>query len=392
MKLASRIADVKPSATLEVAARARALRQQGVDIVSFTAGEPDFDTPQHICEAARTAIEQGKTKYLPAAGLPELKQAVAREAGVFRGVDIDPARVVISVGAKHALFNFFMALLDPGDEVLIPAPYWVSYPDQVRIAGGVPVFVTTNPGSDWSLKAQELEKKITPDTRAIVINSPSNPTGALYAQSDLIEVLDVCRKHDLWVVADEIYSKLVYDGLEYTSVLSLAPDMSERIVIVDGTSKTFAMTGWRIGWAIAPEEMASAMARIQGQSTSNATSIAQYATLAAFTHSMDFLDDWRKAFSARRDAIVAGLNSIDGVSCSTPKGAFYAFPDFSRHTGKGGFRDDVDLAKFLINEAKVAVVPGSPFGAPGFLRLTYSVSKEEIEKGLDRISRALVNE
>jgi len=391
MKLAGRIADVKPSATLEVAARARALKQQGVDIVSFTAGEPDFDTPQHICEAARRAIKDGKTKYLPAAGLPELREAVAREAGAFRGVDIDPARVVISVGAKHALFNFFMALLDPGDEVLIPAPYWVSYPDQVRIAGGVPVFVTTDPGSDWSLKASQIEEKITPNTRAIVINSPSNPTGALYAQSDLVEVLDVCRKHDLWVVADEIYSKLVYDGLGYTSVLSLAPDMSERIVIVDGTSKTFSMTGWRIGWAIAPEEMTSAMARIQGQSTSNATSIAQYATLAAFTHSMDFFDDWKKAFSERRDAIVSGLNSIDGVSCSMPKGAFYAFPDFSRHTGEGRFMDDLDLAKSLINEAKVAVVPGSPFGAPGFLRLTYSVSPEEIEKGLDRISRALVN-
>jgi len=394
MKFASRLDEVKPSATLEITARAKALKEKGVDVVSFTAGEPDFPTPSHICEAAHEAIRTGKTRYLPTAGLPALRNAVARDYSAQHHVKVEPEQVVITVGAKQALFNFFLAALEPGDEVIIPAPYWVSYPDQVRIAEGVPVIVETRASDHFRLRPDAVLKAATGKTKVLVLNSPSNPTGAVYPSAELKAILDVARTLGVWVVSDEIYSRLVYGGIEYASALSTAPDLADRIVVVDGTSKTFSMTGWRVGWAIAPKKMASTIAMLQGQSTSNPTSFAQYGALAAIESPKDFFKAWLQEFEHRRNTIVEALNQIPHVTCSRPDGAFYAFADFSYYSGEGGrkdapFPDDQKLAQFLLDKAQVAVIPGSAFGAPGFQRLTYATSVAEIEKGVGRIRSCL---
>jgi aspartate aminotransferase len=395
MKLSSRLDLIKPSLTMAITAKAGQLKAQGVDVVSFGAGEPDFDTPAHIKEAARRALDGGAVaKYTTVAGIPALRTAVAAELERVHKVKISPEQVLVSTGAKHSLYNIFMALLDDGDEVIIPAPYWVSYPEMVVIAGGKAVIVETRADDDFALTAEALRAAITPRTRALVLNVPSNPTGAVWSRSALEAVAKVCVERDVWVISDDIYRQLVYGDARYTSIASLSPEMGARTILVDGVSKTYAMTGWRIGYTAGPPDLIKGMNTMQGQSTSGATHIAQVAAAAALTGPQECVAEMRTAFDQRRIEIVRRLRAIPGVSCREPRGAFYAFPDLSafigRHTPAGTtIADDLALAGFLLETGRVAVVPGSGFGAPGFVRMSYACSMDDIVKGVDRMGDAL---
>jgi aspartate aminotransferase len=393
LTLAKRLEAVVPSATLAINARAQALRAQGVDVISFGAGEPDFDTPSNIRDAAKSAIDQGKTRYTAVSGIPELRKAIARHNEHERGVPTAAENVVVSVGAKSALFNFALAALEPGDEVVIPAPYWVSYPEQVRIAGATPIHVPSTLEAEWKITAEQLREAMSSRTKAVVLCTPSNPTGAAYTAEQLAEFAEVLRKFDCWIVCDEIYSKLVYDGFQQRSILQVAPDLKDRVVVIDGVSKTYAMTGWRIGWSIAPVTLSKAMDTIQGQGTSSATTPAQYAALEAISSPAAELEHMRAIFSERRNKLVEGLRALPGVRCAMPEGAFYAFCDVSawlgKHTGERVLETDDDIARWLLDAARVAVVPGGAFGAPGHLRLSYAVSLGQIEDALKRIATAV---
>jgi aspartate aminotransferase len=392
-KLASRLDAVVPSATLAINARAQALRAQGLDVISFGAGEPDFDTPTNVRDAAKRAIDGGKTRYTAVSGIPELKRAVAEQSARERGVAHKPEHVVVSVGAKSALLNFALAALEPGDEVIIPAPYWVSYPEQVRLAGATPVFVPSTLERGWKTAPEDLARALTPRTKAVVLCSPSNPTGAAYSAAQLTAFADALRSHDCWLVVDEIYGKLVYDGFEQRSILNVAPDLLERTVVIDGVSKTYAMTGWRIGWSIAPANITRAMDTIQGQGTSSPTTISQYAALEALSAPSTGLDEMRRVFAERRTRLVEGLRKLPGVRCAMPEGAFYAFCDVSAWVGKKTegrvLESDAAIGQWLLDAAHVAVVPGGAFGAPGHLRLSYAVSVAQIDEALARIARAV---
>jgi aspartate aminotransferase len=397
LKIASRLDPIKPSITLAVTAKAGRLKAQGVDVVSFGAGEPDFDTPDHIKAAARASLDKGVGKYTEVAGLAKLREAIAAEMSRVHHAKIEPENVLVSCGAKHSLYNLFMALIDPGDEVIVPAPYWVSYPDMVMLAGGKPVVVAGRAEDDFAVTAAQVEAACTARTRAIVLNNPSNPTGATYSRAQIEALAKVVVAKDLLVVSDDIYRTLVYGGAEYVSIAAVSPELADRTVLVDGVSKTYAMTGWRIGYtsttaALAP--LVKAMAKIQGQSTSNPTHIAQVATLAALTGPQDCVETMRRAFDERRVEMVRLLRAIPGVSCREPKGAFYAFPDVSTFVGRAtadGKRiaTDVELCDWLLDTAKVAVVPGSGFGAPGHVRLSYACSMDNIKKGVARMGEAL---
>lgn len=388
-KISSRLLEIKPSVTLAVTQKAGELRARGADVISFSAGEPDFDTPAHIVEAAKRALDEGMTRYTPVAGIPALRQAVATESAAVRGIPCDPSQVIVTVGAKHALYNFFQAALDPGDVVVVPAPYWVSYPDQVLLAGGQPVFVETRAEDDFALTPEALEKVAGPRTKAVVLNTPSNPTGGVYSRQQIEAVTRKALDLGLWILADEVYRDLVYDGAEHVSPLTVASG-HERVFVVDGVSKTYAMTGWRIGWGIGDPELIGAMNKIQGQSTSNPTAVAQAAARAGIEQPKGFLDEWRQQYQRRRDVMVEGLEAIPGVTCTRPQGAFYVLPDVSVYVDKlGRGASDVELATHLLEQANLATVPGSAFGAPGFIRLSYATSLELIEQGLDRMTKAL---
>ena len=393
LTLSKRLDAVVPSATLAINARAQALRAQGVDVISFGAGEPDFDTPSNVREAAKSAIDQGRTRYTAVSGIPELRKAIARNNEQERGVPTAAENVVVSVGAKSALFNFALAALEAGDEVVSPAPYWVSYPEQVRIAGATPIHVPSTLESGWKITPEALREVMSSRTKAVVLCSPSNPTGAAYSATELAAFAEVLRKFDCWIVCDEIYSKLVYDGFEQRSLLQVAPDFKDRTVIIDGVSKTYAMTGWRIGWSIAPVAISKAMDTIQGQGTSSATTPAQYAALEAITQPANELEHMRAIFTERRNKLVHGLRALPGVRCAMPEGAFYAFCDVSawlgKSTGERTLETDDDVARWLLDAARVAVVPGGAFGAPGHLRLSYAVSSGQIEDALARIATAV---
>jgi aspartate aminotransferase len=389
-KIASRLSSIKPSSTLAVTQKAQELKARGVDVISFSAGEPDFDTPPHIVEAAARAMRDGMTRYTAVAGVPKLREAIAAESQRIRGVPCAAKQVIVTTGAKHALYGFFHAILNPGDEVVIPAPYWVSYPDQVLLAGGAPVCVATSAEDDWVLTPAALERAVTPRTVAIVLNSPSNPTGGLYSRDAITAVTRRALELDLWIIADEIYRDLIYDGFEHVSPLSAAAAKREKVFVVDGVSKTYAMTGWRIGWGIGDPEVIAAMATIQGQETSNAASMCQAAALAAIDGPKEFLAGWREQYAKRRDAMVAGLNRIPGVKCRMPRGAFYALPDVREICARmGGDATDTHVATYLLEQGRVATVPGSAFGAPGYVRLSYATSMGEIEKGLAQMTDAL---
>jgi aspartate aminotransferase len=397
LKIASRLDPIKPSITLAVTAKAARLKAAGVDVISFGAGEPDFDTPSHIKEAVRTALEAphgGFGKYTDVGGLPQLRKAIADELNGVHGLALDPEQILVSTGAKHSLYNLFMALLDPGDEVLIPAPYWVSYPDMVMLAGGRPVILETRAEDDFAVTAEQVREACTGRTRAIVLNNPSNPTGAVYSRKQVEALAQAVVEKDLLVVSDDIYRQLVYGDAEYVSMAKLGPEAAKRTILVDGASKTYAMTGWRIGYTAGPLALIKAMAKIQGQSTSNPTHVSQIAALAALTGPQRCVAEMRNAFNERRIAIVRLLRAIPGVSCREPKGAFYAFPDVSAYIGKKSpegsiLDDDVQLCDWLVEVGKVAVVPGSGFGAPGFVRLSYACSMQNIEQGVDRMGKAL---
>lgn len=395
LKLASRLDQIKPSITLAVTAKASKLKAAGVDVISFGAGEPDFETPAHIKAAARAALDTpGVGKYTEVGGILPLRKAIAAELSAVHKVAIEPDQVLVSTGAKHSLYNLFSALLDPGDEVLIPAPYWVSYPDMVMLAGGRPVILETRADNDFAVSAAQVRQACTPRTRAIVLNNPSNPSGAVYSAAQIKALAEVCVEKDLLVVSDDIYRQLVYGDASYHSIAAVGPEIAKRTILVDGVSKTYAMTGWRIGYTAGPVPLIKAMAKIQGQATSNPTTIAQMATVAALTGPQDCVAEMRAAFNERRITIVKLLRAIPGVQCREPKGAFYAFPDVSAYVGKKSpegnvLADDVQLCDWLVEVGKVAVVPGSGFGAPGFVRLSYACSMQDIEVGVGRMAKAL---
>ncbi|MBN2527032.1 MAG: pyridoxal phosphate-dependent aminotransferase [Deltaproteobacteria bacterium] len=388
-KISTRLAAIEPSATLAVTQKTGELRAKGIDVIGFSAGEPDFATPQHIIEAAKAALDAGATRYTPAAGTVALKRAVAAQNERVRKISTSDEQVIICTGAKHVLYNFFMAVLDVGDEVLIPSPFYVSYPDQVRLAGGIPVMVPTFAHDNWVMDPSLLEKAVTSRSKVLLLNSPSNPTGGLYNRDQMKAVVDKAISLGLYVISDEIYRDLVYDDHEFVSAM-YSPDVDmSRIFIVDGVSKTYAMTGWRIGWGIGDPEIVAAMTKIQGQAITNPTAISQEAALAAVEGPLDFLPGWKQQYQARRDAFVAGLNAIDGMECKMPPGAFYVFPDVTQILPKmAPGSTDIDFAKWLLENANVAVVPGTPFGAPGYIRLAYATSMELIIEGLSRMTIA----
>lgn len=394
LRLSSRLDLVKPSITLAVTAKAAQLKAQGVDVTSFGAGEPDFDTPTHIKDAAKLALDKGQTKYTHIAGTPELRTAICAEMRLAHGLDVTPDQVIVSCGAKHSLYNLFQALLNTGDEVVIPAPYWVSYPDMVLLAGGTPVTVPTSAADGFLMSPAQLEAAITPRTRAVIINSPSNPTGAVYPRAALGALVEVALRHKILIISDEIYRRLAYDG-PVTSPASFGPEAARATILIDGFSKTYSMTGWRLGYTVGPKRLIEAMTTIQGQSTSNPTSIAQAGAVAALTGPSDEpVEKMRLEFAHRRDVMVNKLNAMPHVKCLRPGGAFYAFPDLGAYAGKappGGkpLADDVALADWLLTAHKVAVVPGTGFGAPGFVRLSYATSLAAITIGLARIASGL---
>ncbi len=394
LKLASRLDPIKPSITLAVTAKAAKLKADGVDVVSFGAGEPDFDTPDHIKDAARASLDKGVGKYTDVAGILALRKAIAAELSTVHKTQLTADQILVSTGAKHSLYNLFMALIDPGDEVLIPAPYWVSYPDMVMLAGGRPVILETRAEDDFAVTPAQVAAACSPRTRAIVLNNPSNPSGAVYTRAQIEALAKVVVEKDLLVVSDDIYRQLVYGDAEYVSIAAVSPEVAKRTVLVDGVSKTYAMTGWRIGYTAGPLPLIKAMTKIQGQSTSNATHISQVATLAALTGPQDCVAVMRKAFDERRLEMLKLLRAIPGVTCREPKGAFYTFPDLSKFVGKKSpegsiLDDDVQLCDWLVEVGKVAVVPGSGFGAPGFVRLSYATSMTNIKDGVGRIAKAL---
>jgi len=391
--ISKRAKAIKPSPTLAMAAKAKAMKAQGIDVVDFGVGEPDFDTPENVKQAGIKAIQSGFTKYTPAGGTDELRDAVVDKLKKDNGLAYERPQVLISCGAKHSLYNIAEALFDPGDEVIIPSPYWVSYPDQVILNDAVPVIVETTEQEGFRISAAKLEKAITKRTKAIVLNSPSNPTGLAYDRKTLEEIAAVAVKHRIYVISDEIYEKLVYDGFTHISIASLNPEIKELTIVVNGVSKSHAMTGWRIGFAAGPRDVITAMANIQSQSTSNPASISQKAALEALRGPQDFLPVMNAEFDKRRKYMVERLNKIKGVSCMLPVGAFYAFPNVSKLYGRsaGGktVKNSADLAAYLLETAKVALVSGDSFGADAYIRLSYATSMEIIKKGMDRIEEAV---
>ena len=395
MRLAKRLDAVKPSPTLAITAKAKELKAKGVDVVGFGAGEPDFDTPKAIKQAAVKALDEGFTKYTPTNGIPELREAIARRIAQEHGISYKPNEIIVSCGGKHALYNLFQALLNPGDEVVIFAPYWVSYADMVRLAEGVPVIVETRHEDGFEPSHEAIRKAIGPRTRAVIVNSPSNPTGAVFGRATLQNIIGEVKGKDILVVTDDIYNRLVYKG-RFENVLTVDPSTHPQVVVVNGVSKTYAMTGWRIGWTAGPQPLIAAMQKLQDNSTSNPNSIAQKAALAALTLLIDDeVERMRQTFDDRRRHIVGRLNAIAGVSCFDPGGAFYAFPYLGKILGKKlpttnePVATDDNFVAYLLDHHKVAAVPGSAFGAPGYMRLSFAISKEQIDKGVDRIAQAV---
>lgn len=393
--VSDRAANITPSLTLAITAKAKKMKAEGISVIGFGAGEPDFATPDFIVEAAKKALDEGFTKYTPSSGMPALRQAIADKLRRENGLSYDPSQIVVSNGAKHSLFNAMAATVNPGDEVIIPSPYWLTYPELVRLCGGVPVFVRTEEELGFKLSPAALEAAITPKTKWLILNSPNNPTGAVYTREELEALAEVCIRRDIGVISDEIYEKLVYAGAEHFSIAAL-PGMAERCIVVNGLSKSCAMTGWRIGYLAAPKEIAKAVDGLQSHATSNPNSIAQAASVAAVTNPAEdlFLHRMVEAYDERRKYMVEAIRQIPGLSCHEPKGAFYVFVNVSGILGKTWrgkkLKDAVDVAEQVL-EAGVAVVPGNAFGADDHIRLSYALSLEDIKEGMKRIA-AFVSE
>jgi aspartate aminotransferase len=386
---------ISPSPTLAIDSKFKEMKANGEDVVGFGAGEPDFDTPKHICDAAVEAIHAGKTRYTPAAGTMQLRKAIVEKFKKENQLDYTPANIVVSNGAKHSLVNTFMAICNPGDEVLIPAPYWVSYPEMVKIADGVPVILHTEEENGFKATAQEIEAAITEKTRAIILNSPSNPTGMVYSAEELKAIADVAVKHHIYVVSDEIYEHLIYEG-KHVSIASFNDEIKDLTIVVNGVSKTYAMTGWRIGFTASNAEIAKAMGSIQSHATSNPNSIAQEAALAALEGDKTCVQDMKREFVKRRDYMVDEINSIEGVSCTKPNGAFYIMMNISGLIGKEYYGTKIqnadDFAEAFLNVAGVAVVPGTGFGVPNYVRWSYATSMDNVKEGLSRLKKFLNGE
>jgi aspartate aminotransferase len=394
VSLSARIQAIKESPTLAVTAKAKALKAAGENVIGFGAGEPDFPTPPHVVEAAQAACaDPVNHKYSPAPGLPELREAIAVKTKRDSGYDAAAEQVVVSNGGKHSLFNIFLSLIDPGDEVLLPAPYWVSYPEQVRLAGGTVVELPTSTESGFRVSIDQLEAAVTDRTKALVFVSPSNPTGAVYPPEEVRAIGQWAAEKGIWVVTDEIYEHLVYGDAEFTSMPVAVPELAPRCIVTNGVAKTYAMTGWRVGWTIAPTEIAAGIGRLQSQSTSNVANVSQRAALAAVSGPQEPVAEMRQAFDRRRRLAVEKLSAIDGVTCIEPHGAFYVFPSFEGVLGReiAGRTVDttLDLADVLLDEAHVALVPGEAFGAPGYARLSYALGDDDLAEGIDRIADLL---
>lgn len=393
-RVSAALSAITPSATLAVDAKAKALKAAGEAVIGFGAGEPDFATPDHIVEAAAAACHDPKNhRYSPAGGLPELKEAIAAKTMRDSGLEVAAADVLVTNGGKQAVFNTMLALVDPGDEVILPAPYWTTYPEPIRLAGGVPVVIPTTAASGFRVSVDQLEAARTDRTKALVFVSPSNPTGAVYPAGEIAAIGAWASQHGIWVITDEIYEHLVYGDAVHASMPVLCPDITDRCVVLNGVAKTYAMTGWRVGWMIGPADVIKAATNLQSHATSNVANVSQIAALAAVSGSLDAVADMRKAFDRRRQIIHGLLNSIDGVDCPEPEGAFYAFPSFEGVLGTelAGRRIDttLDLADVVLDQAKVAFVPGEAFGAPGYARFSFATSDDNITEGIGRIAQFL---
>jgi aspartate aminotransferase len=393
MKLAKRVSSIKPSATLEITARVAAMRAEGIDVIGFGAGEPDFDTPEHIKKAAIEALKKGHTKYTPVSGINPLKDAIIAKLERDNRLAYNREEIIVSCGAKHVLYNIAQAMFEEGMEVIIPAPYWVSYPELVTLAGAAAVFVDTTEEERFLLSADKFEKAITKRTRALILNYPSNPTGTTYDLDTLEDIAKAAVKHNIYIISDEVYEKILYTDFHHISIASLNEKIKELTIVVNGLSKAYAMTGWRLGYAAGNKELIAAMSNIQSQSTSNPTSFAQYGGVDALNGSQDEIPKMRDEFKERRDYIVRRLNMMKGVSCFNPAGTFYVFPKISSYYGKGfkghPIKNSLDMTEYLLKEGRVAVVPGVTFGADDYLRLSYAISMKHIEEGLNRIEESL---
>ncbi|WP_163100965.1 pyridoxal phosphate-dependent aminotransferase [Peribacillus alkalitolerans] len=390
MKLSQRVAALTPSTTLAITAKAKELKTQGFDVIGLGAGEPDFNTPQHIIDAAFKSMNEGQTKYTPSAGLPQLKQAIVNKLKKDQGLDYKPSQVTIGSGAKHSLYTLFQAILDEGDEVLVPIPYWVSYPEQVKLADGIPVYIEGKEENQFKITPQQIEESVTDRTKAIIINSPSNPTGMLYSESELAEIGEVCIKHDLLIVSDEIYEKLIYGDNKHVSIAQLSEELKQRTIIINGVSKSHSMTGWRIGYAVGNQEIIDAMTNLASHSTSNPTTTAQFGAIAAYEGPQDAVEEMRSAFEERLNIIFDKLVAIPGITCLKPQGAFYLFPNAKEAAKLTGFENVDDFSTALLEKAMVAVIPGSGFGSPDNIRLSYATSMDALEKAVERIHNFVV--
>lgn len=393
MVISQRARKVSPSPTLAMAAKAKQMRAEGIDVVSFDAGEPDFDTPQHIKDAACKSLQEGFTKYTPVAGTPDLKKAICEKLKADNGLDYEPSQIIVSLGAKHSIYNAVLATIDPGDEVIIPAPYWVSYPEIVKMAEGVPVYVETDESTGFTVPIERLKKAITPKTRMLILNSPSNPTGGVYDQRQIEEIAQLAVEKGFYVLSDEIYEKIIYDGREHVSIASLGTEIKKLTITVNGFSKAYSMTGWRLGYVAAEKEIVDAMEAIQSHSASNMVSFTQPAAVAALKGPQDVVDKMVAEFDRRRKYIVERLNAIDGIECTMPGGAFYVFPNVSGLFGRKYEDKVIDgsdaFCAFALEKARIATVAGSGFGADNYVRFSYATSIENIEKGMDRLAEAV---
>ncbi len=393
MDLSNKAMEINPSITLEITAKAKALKESGVNVISFSAGEPDFNTPENIINAAIRAMKDGKTKYTPTSGILELRKAICTKFKNDNDLLYEPNQIVVSTGAKQSLANTFLAILNKGDEVIIPIPYWVSYPELIKLADGVPVFVHNLKENDYKYKIDDLRKVVTSKTKAILLNSPNNPTGSIYSREELVEIAEFAKENDLIIISDEIYEKLIYDENKHVSIASISEDAYNRTIVINGLSKSYAMTGWRVGYSASNKEIAKLMSSIQSHVTSNINSISQYAAIEALTGSQESLNKMIEEFKVRRNYMVDRLNKINGISYIMPKGAFYIMVNIGEYFGKSisnnVINSSLEFSKSLLDEEKVAVIPGIAFGLDDYIRLSYATSKEDIEEGLNRLERYL---
>ncbi|MBE0068090.1 pyridoxal phosphate-dependent aminotransferase [Thermoanaerobacterium thermosaccharolyticum] len=394
MKLSEKARSISPSLTLDITAKANKMRSLGIDVIGFGAGEPDFDTPDYIKKAAIEAIEKGYTKYTPTSGIIELKEAIVSKLKNDNNLSYETSQIVVSNGAKQSIYNTLCAILNPGDEVLIPSPYWLSYPEMVKLANGVPIFVETDERNNFKVTVEQLEEAISDRTKAIIINSPNNPTGAVYNETELKNIADLAVKHNIFIISDEIYEKLIYDG-RHISIASFNDEIKNLTIIINGMSKAYSMTGWRIGYSASNKEIANLISNIQSHMTSNPNTIAQYASVKALSTGYDIIENMVNEFKKRRDYIVERINKINGLTCIKPQGAFYVIVNISKYIGMNIsgkiINGSVDFANFVLEKAKVAVIPCLPFGNDNYIRLSYATSIKNIEEGLNRIENLLKN-